>query len=186
MLSILLTALETEPERKKLTEIYMEHKQALYYAAFKICNNPQMAEDAVHNTFEQLIKNKEEMFTLDFLDFRRRYTVVVKNKTIDLMRREKIYEEKGLEDFAYELETEDLPFDIQMVKREDYALLKESLEALDEVSRTILIMKYVFNKSYKDIASTMNVSTKYVDTKMVRTKAKIKERILRKRGQDSE
>lgn len=186
MLSMLLFVIGTDYERKKLTEIYIEHREALYYAAFKICNNQQMAEDAVHNTFEQLIKNKEEMFTLNFQDFRRRYTVVVKNKTIDLMRKEKIYEEKGFEDFEYKLEMKNLPFDIQMINKEEYTLLKESLETLDEVSRVILVMKYVFNKSYKDIASAMNVSTKYVDTKMVRAKAKIKNRILKQRGQRSE
>lgn len=56
MLNMLLASLETEEERKTLTDIYNEHKYALLTASLKVCQNQQMAEGAVHNAFEQLIK----------------------------------------------------------------------------------------------------------------------------------
>ena len=101
MLLVLLASLETEEERKTLTDVYNEHKQALLFAAYKVCGNEQMAEDAIHNAFEQLIQKNRTDMHLPCIDFRRRYVTIVKNKTIDLMRREKIYADEEMEDLDY-------------------------------------------------------------------------------------
>lgn len=174
MLPILLFALETEPERKKLSEIYMEHREALYYAAFKVCNNQQMAEDAVHNAFEQLInKNKKDMH-LPCLDFRRRYVIIVKNKTIDLMRREKIYSYNSFEDQDYKFEADLVPIDVQITNQEEYENLRKHLKELDNISKLVLEMKYVLNMSHKKIAIELDMTPEHVNTRIARAKGKMR------------
>jgi len=174
MLLLLLASLETEEERLTLTNIYDEHKYALLATAFKICHNQQMAEDAVHNAFEQLIKkNKEDMY-LPRIDFRCRYVIIVKNKAIDLMRREKIYSVEAIEDLDYKFETDEIPIDVQVSSKEEYANLRKHLRELDDTSKLILEMKYVLNMSHKEIGNELGMSPEHVNTKIARAKGKIR------------
>lgn len=174
MLLILLASLETEEERKALTDIYNEHKYALFAAAFKMCGNQQMAEDAVHNTFEQLIKKSKGDMCLSCIDFRRRYVIIVKNKAIDLMRREKIYSDEGMEDLEYEFESGETPVDVQVVKEEEYKALRSHLKELDDISRLVLEMKYVLNMSHKEIGAELGLSPEHVNTRIARAKVKVR------------
>ncbi len=174
MLQILLASLETEEERLTLTKIYDEHKYILHAVAFKVCANQQMSEDAVHNAFRQLIeKNKEDMY-LPCIDFRRRYVIIVKNKTIDLMRREKIYSDEVMEDLEYQFETEEIPVDVQITSKEEYANLRKHLKEIDAASKLVLEMKYVLNMSYKEIGQELGMSPEHVSTKIARAKAKMR------------
>lgn len=172
MLLLLLASLETEEERSALTDIYNEHKYALLAAAYKICGNQQMAEDAVHNTFVQLINKSKEDMQLSCIDFRRRYVIIVKNKAIDLMRREKIYSDEAMED--YDIESGEIPVDVQVVKEEEYANLRKHLEKLDDISRLVLEMKYVLNMSQKEIGIELGMSPEHVNTRIARAKAKVR------------
>jgi len=168
-------SLETEQERKKLTEIYNDHKHAFFNVALKITKNHQIAEDAIHNTFEQLIKkNKDEMFSLSHDDFRRRYIIIVKNKAIDLMRRENIYSDAPIEDFGESLQSEEVPVDIQIINKEKYSVLKECIEALDDESKIVLQMKYVLNMSYKEISEAIKLTPAHINVKITRAKAKVR------------
>lgn len=56
--------LDTEQERKKVKELYEEHKYALLHDAIKIIKNQDMAEDAVHNAFISIIEKKEKIFKI--------------------------------------------------------------------------------------------------------------------------
>ena len=166
--------LETEYERRRMAEIYAEHKDALFHTVLKITNNYQMAEDVVHNTFEQLItKHKGEMFALSSEDFRRRYIVIAKNKAIDLLRREKIYSEIPVEDLG-ELPCSELSVEIQIVKEEEFAEFRKHIDALDDVSKVILEMKYVMNMSYKDIGMAVRLTPKQVDNKLMYAKETVR------------
>ena len=71
LLTVYLSMLDTEQERKKMTDLYEEHKYTLLHYAMKIIRNQEMAEDAVHNAFISIIKKKEKFFYLDCRDFRR-------------------------------------------------------------------------------------------------------------------
>lgn len=174
MLNILLASLETEEERKTLTDIYNEHKYALLTASLKICENRQMAEDAVHNAFEQLIKKNKEDLNLPCIDFRRRYVMIVKNKTIDLMRREKIYSNEAMEDLTYEIASDEAPVEVQIVNIEEYTDLRNHLKNLDDISKLVLEMKYVLDMSHKEIAHELGMTPEHVNTKIARAKGKIR------------
>ena len=58
-MTIYLSMLDTEQERKKMTDIYEEHKYALLNYAMTIIRNQDMAEEAVHNAFISIIQKKK-------------------------------------------------------------------------------------------------------------------------------
>jgi len=84
LLTIYLSMLDTEQVRKKMTDLYEEHKYALLHYAMKIMRNQDMAEDAVQNTFISIIQKKEKYLDLDCRDFRRSAVIIVRNKCIDI------------------------------------------------------------------------------------------------------
>ena len=102
--------LETGHERNKMTELYEEHRYALLMYALKVTNNNQaMAEDAVHNAFLSIIKEKEKYLYLDSRDFRALSVIIVRNKCIDLLRKEKPYADITMDELEIYLESKENP-----------------------------------------------------------------------------
>jgi len=174
VLNFYCSMLETEPERKKITELYEQHKHALYMYAFKFTKNRELAEDAVHNVFISIIKNKEKYFHLNRKDFRLLAVIIVKNKCIDLLRKQKPYSEIPIEEMELYLESGDMPVEEQIIISSEYDAIRKYLDSIDEISRQVLIMKYYFGYSYKEIGIELNMTPKHVDTRIMRAKDKIK------------
>jgi RNA polymerase sigma-70 factor (ECF subfamily) len=58
MLAFYMAALETDEERDKLADLYQRYHQLLTKAALRIVKSPDLAEDAVHETFVAAIEDK--------------------------------------------------------------------------------------------------------------------------------
>lgn len=169
-----MSMLETEHERNRMTEIYEEHRHALLLYALKILKNQEMAEDAVHNAFISIIKEKEKYFALDCRDFRFSAVIIVRNKCIDLLRKEKHYANISTDELEIFLESNDKSVEEQAIIASEYELIRKHMESIDEISRQILIMKYVLGMSYKEIGERLTMTPKHVDTRILRAKAKVR------------
>ncbi|NLB42435.1 MAG: sigma-70 family RNA polymerase sigma factor [Clostridiales bacterium] len=115
MLFVYLSMMDTDEERKRMADIYEQHKFACFRVALKISNNYAMAEDAVHNAFVSVIKHKEKYLQLSFKDFRSSIIIIVKNKCLDLLKAEKNFTDFSIDEIEYQLESDDSPIDIQII-----------------------------------------------------------------------
>ncbi len=174
MLAFYITMLETEQERKKIADIYEEHKHALLMYAMKITGNHTMAEDAVHSAFLSIIKEKEKYFYLDSRDLRFSSVIIVRNKCIDLLRKEKPYAGIPMDELEIFLESKEKPIEEQVIISSEYATIRKHMANIDEISRQVLIMKYVLSMSYKEIGEKLNMTPKHVDTRIQRAKEKVR------------
>lgn len=175
MLVFYCSLLETEHERKKMSEIYEEHKHALFMYALKIVgNNRAMAEDAVHNTFISIIKEKDKYFHLNCRDFRFSSVIIVRNKSIDLIRKEKHYSETAIEDLEIYIESKEKPVDELIAISSEYTVIRKHMEKIDEISRQVLILKYVFGMTYKEIGTRLDMTPKHIETRISRAKEKVR------------
>lgn len=175
MLAFNISMLETEQERDKMAEIYEEHRHALLKYALKITShNQEMAEDAVHNAFISIVKDKEKYFHLDSRDFRFSAVIIVKNKCIDLLRKEKMYADIAMDELEIFLESNEKPIDEQVIISSEYAAIRKHMASIDEISKQVLIMKYAFGMSYKEISETLSMTPKHVDTRIFRAKEKVR------------
>lgn len=175
LLAFYITMLETEQERKKMADIYEEHKHALLLYALKVTGyNQAMAEDAVHNAFLSIIKEKEKYFHMDSRDFHFSAVIIVRNKSIDLLRKEKPYANIPMDELEIFLESNEKPLDEQVIISTEYAAIRKYMLDIDEISRQVLIMKYVLGMSYKEIGERLNMTPKHVDTRILRAKEKVR------------
>ena len=62
MLAYFLAILESEADKKRFTEIYEQYHGLIEKTAMRILKNQQDAEDAVQNTFVQIIRHFEKTF----------------------------------------------------------------------------------------------------------------------------
>jgi len=51
------------------------------------------------------------------------------------------------------------------------------MKNLDEISRQVLIMKYYFDMSYKEIGKELNMTPKHIDIRIMRAKEKMRKLI---------
>ncbi len=177
LLTIYLSMLDTEQERKKMTDIYEEHKYALFNYAMTIIRNQDMAEDAVHNAFISIIQKKEKYLNLDCMDFRRSAVIIVRNKCIDILRKQKPFANKSIEELEIFLESEEVPVDEQVIFESEYELIRKYMNSIDEISKQVLLMKYISNMSYKEIGEELGMTPKHVDTRIMRAKEKVRKLI---------
>ena len=57
MLAYFIAILESEADKKRFTEIYEQYHSLIEKTAMRILKNQQDAEDAVQNTFVQIIRH---------------------------------------------------------------------------------------------------------------------------------
>lgn len=76
MLVLYYTMLDSEREKDRMTEIYVEHRLPLLKYALKITHNQAIAEDAVQNTFISIINYKEKYFSMECRDLRKSAVII--------------------------------------------------------------------------------------------------------------
>ena len=59
MLQFYLSMAETTDERNLISDLYTKHEQKMYATAFGVLHNAHSSEDAVHEAFLKIIKNKK-------------------------------------------------------------------------------------------------------------------------------
>ena len=169
--------LDTEQERKKMTDLYEEHKYALLHYAMTIIRNQDMAEDAVHNSFISIMQKKEKYLDLSCRDFRRSAVIIVRNKCIDILRKQKPFANISMEELEIFLESDEKSVEEQVLLSSDYELIRKYINSIDEISKQVLLMKYILNMSYKEIGEKLGMTPKHVDTRIMRAKAKVRKLI---------
>jgi len=171
---IYLSVVNTHEERHKLTLFYEKFKRRLTFTALNITHNQAMAEDAVHNTFISAMQHKEKILSMDDIDFLKWSVIVVKSKCRDLLRKEKNYADKPLNDFQDILPNDSMPVDEYVSQQEVYKRLKGCIASLDEVNRQILEMKYILQMSMKEIGDELGFTPTQVNSRIARARAKVK------------
>lgn len=175
MFLMYLMSIDDEAERKSIEELYKTYKYQCFYMALKRVNDKAAAEDIVQETFVQIIKHRKRYLKLSSKDFERLLVIIVRNKVIDYMRKERP-DVLSLENDVYcELISEEtLPEDI-VISRQELELAREAISRLDEMSRIILEYKYLLDASYEEIADMTGMKCKTVEMRLYRARKKIKE-----------
>lgn len=145
-----------------------EHKGIIYKVANAYCRHPEDRKDLVQEIGVQLWKSHERYdprFKLSTWTYR-----IALNVAISAYRRERKHTERmsSLEEIIVEPAAE--------TERPDpkIATLHRIIDQLDELNRALMIL-YLDDNSYRDIAGILGITETNVATKINRLKQKIKE-----------
>ncbi|MCL2049845.1 MAG: sigma-70 family RNA polymerase sigma factor [Defluviitaleaceae bacterium] len=155
-----LSGLETEEEKNALAQIYEELKGLCYNIAFRITKNNAMSEDAVHEAFVKVIKNKNTFFNLHAKQRVAYITRAVKNKALDLITLRDENAKSDLRDITEISDNVDLCKIIET--QEAYDEVVKAIKSLPEKYKAVLEMRYVNDMRNCEIAEELGISGKAV------------------------
>lgn len=172
---IYLALLETEEDRERFRSIYEENYQKMYYLAKKYLGEPSEAENAVHEAFLALAERFEKYSHLPGREMTGLCVSIVKNKSIDALRRRRHYSEEELEELVLPDERAGADPVAAAEAGEEARLLWRAMKQISEVFRETLILKYCYGMGNREIAKLQGVPVKTVEMRLYRGKRKLKE-----------
>lgn len=171
MLSFFLAVLESEADKEKFIEIYEQYHDLIEKTAINILKNQQDAEDAVQNTFVQIIRHFEKVFEIDCKNLPFWIISIAKNESLMILRKKNRI--TLLEDW------ESISKEAESVT--EYSELVRLFSKLPDTYRAALEMHFLLDYSGKEIAQKLDISESAVYTRISRGRALLIE-IIKKEG----
>ena len=161
MLAVFLSMLESSEEKRRFQEIYEENHLLLEKIAFYMLKDPHDAEDAVQNTFVQVIRHFYKTYDLPSEELPYWLISIVKNEARMLLRkRAKIVAlEEGdeIEDSAEAVTS--------------YWGLVDLFTKLPDTYRMVLEMKILYGYTDREIAKRLHLTETAVSSRASRGRA---------------
>ena len=168
---IYLQLMESDEDKQRFTALYEAHHARVEQIALHILHDPHDAEDAVQNTFFQIIRHFEKIYEIPCEKLPFWIICIVKNEATTILRKNKrIVQLENWESFT--VEAEDIT---------DYQELVHLFSRLPETYRAILEMRILLGYTGKEIARYLDISESAVNTRFFRGRALLRE-IAEKEG----
>lgn len=163
---VYLSMIDTPEDRSKFERLYIEYRDVMYHVAFKILQNEQDAEDAVHQAFLKIAEKIEKVDGTICARTQGYMITIVENKAIDMYR----YKQKHQ---TLELRDDDAGL---IIEYNGPNMLTKCMAKLPAKYRTVLLLRHYHGFSPKEIAKKMGTSE--ANVKKIDHRAKLKLRAL--------
>lgn len=173
-----LEMLEGEEEKSVFLEIYETYRYLLWFLAHEILKDEYLAEDAVQETFFSIIKYIEKIKDIKSVRTKNFLATIVRNKAIDILRRQKGMVMEELEESDHSQSQDMLDTYLQKEKMEQ---IVKAIENLNESYRIVLEYRYLHGLSEEETARMVGISPKNANVRIFRARKKLQE-ILIKEG----
>lgn len=156
MLIVFFLSALSEEQRDIINDIYLKHNIRLYNISMKILNSQADAEEAVAQTFLNIIKHIDKISELSSSRILPYCITIVKNESIAIIRKRK--KAVNIEDVdQFELvKQSDCPDEIRM--RENSEELYRCIMQLPDEDRHLIQLRFAMNMDYERISRLMGIS----------------------------
>ena len=137
-------------DKASFDTLYEKYKNLVYGIAFTVCKNNDIAEEVVQNVFLKLWKLSKEKLPYSY-EASWLYTVT-KNETIDILRKNVNFVDL---DSIYNVES-DNNYISDIIDIDNYNRIINSLK---EDEKQILSLKLLYNFTFKEIGTLLNIPT---------------------------
>lgn len=171
MLAFFLAVLESNEERQQFTALYEQYHTKMEQVAWNILKNQHDTEDAIQNSFLQVIRHFEKISSIPCEELIFWIISIVKNEALMILRkRQNIL---PLEDWdGFDRSASDTVDDMELV---------ELFRCLPETYRAVLEMKLLIGYTDREIAEHLGISETAVSSRANRGRALLR-RLLEKEG----
>ncbi len=167
MFFILLSEIESFPEKLDFTLLYATYKPMMYSIAMSILHNREDAEDAVIEAFESAYIHERKIAGIHDQKTKSFLAIIVKNKALDIYRKNQ------------RNETVELPADLAAPpdKLSGYGELAELIADLEQPDRDIIKLRIDNELKYKEIGEMLKMSPDAVRMRYKRCLQKLADEI---------
>ena len=177
MLSLYVSMVDTPEDKSFIEKLYTTYERMMYKISFDILGKEYDAEDAVHESFLNIIKTNalSKLKTLNDLETGSYLAATARNSAIRIYNRNKKNHEKSIYDY-YDLDSND--------STEEHAIsslgvqeIKEALNMLSENDYEILYLLLVNALSYDEISTVLGISEDAVRQCIHRARKRLSEKL---------
>jgi RNA polymerase sigma-70 factor (ECF subfamily) len=157
MLTFYLSLIDDDEEQQKFERIYYQYRNLMYYAAYKILNDHQNAEDAVQAAFIRIANNIEKLDEKKCQKTKAFAVIVTERIAINLYNKQKRENCIAYDDVSYDIATGEILENVVL----DNLLAVDVLKRISELPIKyceVLTLKYVHGLSGKEIAKMVEAS----------------------------
>ena len=158
MLSFFLAMLETEKDRQRFAALYEQCNEQIEQKAKQLLKNQQDMEDAVQNTYIQIIQHFEKVYKISCDELAFWCISIVKNEAYMILRKK--LKTVSFEDWDVVAEDTDLI--------SGYEDIVNLFCQIPKTYRAALEMKLLLDYSGKEIAQHLGISESAVNTRISR------------------
>lgn len=171
-------------ERKTKTErLFLQYRQFMFNTAYKILKDPYLADDAVQQAFERIIKNLHKIDESNVYKTRSFLSTICQNTAYDIYN-SKLYLNND-EEFINEIEDNLNRHNFDPLKlvqdKEIFNCLVQYINELEPIYRDCLVLKFYHDMHDKDIAKVLNINETTARKRLQRGREKLLKR-LKKEG----
>lgn len=153
-----------------------QHAEHLYYRAYGILGNKEIAEETVSDTFMELWKNRKGILKIDNINSW--LNTIVYHKAISAQRKSNRHKHQvnfdDIQDFCFPHTV--TPVD-SIITEEEHALLHEAIEHLPPKSKRVLYMAKIEQMPYAEICHMLEISLATVNYHIGYAMAALKKRL---------
>lgn len=149
----------------------------IYFYILSKINDKSEAEDITIRTFTKVFK-KLKLYNDDF-DFYTWVKAIAYNTMIDQLRK-KNYSNVSIDDELNNIDLEAaMPSPEQhLISKQNIRELNTEIEKLPQIYREVIELRYLEDKTYKEIASTLNLTLSNVKVRILRAKKLLEDSIF--------
>ena len=174
MLPMIICAIETPEDRDLMTEFYLKHRAYLYAQAKKYLQNPQDAEDTVHDALVKLIDHMDVFRALQPIQQLVYARITVKHLACSLCRQQNRFDLVAFDETLHvpAAEEDGQPENILQSnqKKEKIRSIWQSLEGEE---RLLLEQKYILRWSDEELAKYLDIQPQSVRMRLTRAKRNV-------------
>lgn len=170
---LIILAIEDDDDRTFITHLYLKYGKLMYAVALDIVREHQAAEDMVSAAITEMIERIELLREIKSCRLRSYIASIVRNDSIDFVRKRDRQgkhtflpsDESFLDNIASESAVDD-----NILMQAEVETLRIGLERLSISERLLLTMKYLEDKSDKEIGAVLHIGTDSVRTYLSRAR----------------
>ena len=144
---VYLSMIDSADDQSKFEKIYWEYQNLMYYVASQLLKNPLDIEDAVHNAFVSIAERISEIEDPVCLKTKGYVVTITEHKAVDILRKQR---------HCSELAIEDAP--AVLIDPESKSIFTDCMEQLPERYRQVILLKYYYGFSTKELAKELHIS----------------------------
>lgn len=169
MLAYYLSTISTEDNKERFERLYINYKDAMYYVAYGILCDEQLAEDAVHQAFLRIIERFDRFEETSCPQTKSFCVIVCRNISIDMLRHNKKRDYIPLDNVVHQIphgkHVED-----QIISNANLESIIEKIDQLPVIYKDIILLHYSNDCSIKQIAKLLGISNETAKKRMQRAK----------------
>ena len=166
-----LQMLDSEADEIKFTQLYTKYKELMFRTAKRLVPDDSDAEDVVHEAFLALMRHFHKISEVDCLKTRAYIVIIVERKAIDHLRKHKHETESYDERIAAK--------GLYIPEPGDHELA-DALAGMGAECRQIMLWRYDYGYSVREIANMLGKSYAAVDKMLWRGKKELEKKLKEK------